>query len=85
VTPYTSFIAVENKISRKENAQLNKLKVANLMPKGSSQLISLSNTSLGSFSYLLLGILLMVFSIFLHFPYLAKAIVNFLAVKKVKN
>jgi Ca-activated chloride channel family protein len=85
VTPYTSFIAVENETSRKENAELNKLKVANLMPKGSSQLISLSNTSLGSFSYLLLGILLMVFSIFLHFPYLAKAIVNFLAVKKVKN
>ncbi|MGB0937833.1 MAG: marine proteobacterial sortase target protein [Colwellia sp.] len=82
VTPFTSFIAVENKISRKQHTALNSQKVANLIPKGSSQLISLSNTSLGSFSYLLLGILLMFVSILLHFSYLSKAIVNLLVKRK---
>ncbi len=51
LSPFTSFIAVEEKISRKKDAALKTQPVKNLMPKGSTQPIPLANTALGIAQY----------------------------------
>jgi len=71
VTPYTSFIAVEEIISRSEEDQLAKKGIRNLIPNGTAQITSkiipMANTSLGSLGYLILGLVLIFISAFLHF------------------
>ncbi len=67
VSPYTSFIAVEEKASNNISAKLTLKRVANLMPKGSTQIIPLANTALGVMGYLYLGLALLVFSLLLKF------------------
>jgi len=62
ISSYTSFVAVEERISRDENSKLSSKKIANLMPKGSMQSIPLANTSLGLLTYLYLGIALLLLS-----------------------
>ncbi len=59
VSPYTSFIAVEEKAIGNVKAKLTLKRVANLMPKGSTQLIPLANTALGVMGYLYIGLLLL--------------------------
>jgi Ca-activated chloride channel family protein len=51
VSPYTSFIAIEDKMSRNSKQRLPSRNIKNLMPKGSTQVIPLANTSIGLLSY----------------------------------
>lgn len=72
VSPYTSFVAVEEKISRDKTSKISTKKVANLMPKGSMQAIPLANTSLGLLGNLYLGSALLLVSLllFIRFKFL---------------
>jgi Ca-activated chloride channel family protein len=57
-SPYTSFIAIEEKITRQETKPLKTKVIKNLMPKGSTQIVPMANTSLGLVGYFYLSILL---------------------------
>jgi len=59
VSPYTSFIAIEEHVSRNPNAQPITKKIANLMPKGSTQMVPLANTALGIMGYFYIGLALL--------------------------
>ncbi|WP_440877494.1 marine proteobacterial sortase target protein [Thalassotalea sp. PLHSN55] len=69
VSAYTSFVAVEEKVSRESKQTLHKQKqkqkIANAMPKGSQQ-IMVANTALGLESYISLGLILLVCALFIH-------------------
>ena len=58
ISPYTSFIAIEEKITRQETKPLKTKVIKNLMPKGSTQIVPMANTSLGLVGYFYLSILL---------------------------
>ncbi|MCI2284165.1 marine proteobacterial sortase target protein [Colwellia sp. MSW7] len=66
LSPFTSFIAVEEKVSRKKDQVLKKQAVKNLMPKGSTQSIPLANTALGIAQYYLIGSLLIIMAMFMQ-------------------
>jgi len=66
VSPYTSFIAIEEKVSRNQNKTLKSEGIKNLMPKGSTQIIPLANTALGVLGYFYFSLLLIVVAIFLR-------------------
>ena len=66
VTPYTSFIAIEEKISREQNRLLKSKGIKNLMPKGSTQAIPLANTALGVIGYFYFSLLLITLAIFIR-------------------
>lgn len=66
LSPFTSFIAVEEKISRNKEVALKNQAVKNLMPKGSTQSIPLANTALGIAQYYYLGMFLLILAIFTH-------------------
>ena len=57
VSPYTSFIAIEESVSRNQDQSLTSKGVKNLMPKGSSQMVPLANTALGLTGYVYLALL----------------------------
>ncbi len=59
VSPYTSFIAVEEHVSRDPNTTPMTKKIANLMPKGSTQRVLLANTALGVMGYFYVGLTLL--------------------------
>ncbi len=65
LSKFTSFVAIEDIISRPKEAKLNSQAVANLMPKGSMQMVPLANTALGILSYMYLGTALLVIALFL--------------------
>ena len=65
LSKFTSFVAIEEKISRPSDKQLNSQAIANLMPKGSNQAIPLANTALGLTGYLYLGTLMLIIALFL--------------------
>jgi Ca-activated chloride channel family protein len=66
ISPYTSFIATEEKLSRKHNKPLHSIGIKNLMPKGSTQIVPLANTALGLVSYFYLGLLLIIAAFFIQ-------------------
>ncbi len=66
VSPYTSFIAIEEVVSRKTNRLLQSKSVKNLMPKGSTQVIPLANTALGVVGYFYFGLMLILVAIFIQ-------------------
>jgi Ca-activated chloride channel family protein len=66
MSPYTSFIAVEEKISRKEGRPLNTKGIKNLMPKGSTQIVPLAKTALGLMSYFYIGLLFIIVAFFIQ-------------------
>lgn len=66
LSPYTSFLAIEEKISRDKNQTLETEAIKNLMPKGSTQSIPLANTALGIMKYFYMGLFFLVISIFMH-------------------
>ncbi len=71
VSPFTSFIAIEQQVSRKTNEPMVKKAIKNLMPKGSSQQIPIANTATGIESHLYFGILFSIISLFIFiFSYL---------------
>ena len=57
LSPYTSFIAIEEVVSRSQGASLKKQAIKNLMPKGSTQAVPLANTALGVIKYFYIGLL----------------------------
>lgn len=57
LSPYTSFIAIEEVVSRSQDASLKKQAIKNLMPKGSTQAVPLANTALGVMKYFYIGLL----------------------------
>lgn len=59
VSPYTSFIAIEEHISRNPNTKRITKKIANLMPNGSTQMVPLANTALGIMGYFYIGLALL--------------------------
>lgn len=67
LSPYTSFIAIEEEITRKEGAPLKSKAIQNLMPKGSTQIIPLANTSLGIAGYLYFALFFMTVAILMQF------------------
>ena len=66
VSPYTSFIAIEEVISRKQNKLLKSRDIKNLMPKGSTQVIPLANTALGVVGYFYFSLLLIIIALFIR-------------------
>lgn len=66
VTPYTSFIAIEQQVSRKADTPLTSKAIKNLMPKGSTQAIPLANTALGIAGYFYLSLLLVIIAFFFY-------------------
>ncbi|WP_159820451.1 marine proteobacterial sortase target protein [Colwellia sp. 20A7] len=66
LSPYTSFIAIEEEITRKEGAPLKSKAINNLMPKGSTQIIPLANTSLGIAGYLYFALFFMTVAILMQ-------------------
>jgi len=62
---FTSFVAIEEKVSRSENSQLKSQAITNLMPKGSTQALPMANTALGVAGYLYLGVAMLIIAIFL--------------------
>lgn len=67
VSPYTSFIAIEENISRKANVSLKSKNIKNLMPKGSTQAIPMPNTALGIIGYLYFSLLMMIMAVVILF------------------
>ncbi|MCJ8319112.1 MAG: marine proteobacterial sortase target protein [Colwellia sp.] len=65
LSKFTSFVAIEEKISRPKNSNLKSQAIANLMPKGSIQALPLANTALGLAGYLYLGAVMLIITIFL--------------------
>ena len=66
VSPYTSFIAIEEVVSRKQNSLLKSKGIKNLMPKGSTQVIPLANTALGLMNYFYISLLLIAVAFFIQ-------------------
>ncbi len=66
VSPYTSFIAIEERISRNPNTTPITKKIANLMPKGSTQIVPLANTALGVRGYFYIGLTLLFIGLLLQ-------------------
>lgn len=71
LSQYTSFIAIEENISREpnklvRNKSLKSKAIKNLMPKGSTQVIPLANTALGLMSYFYFSVLLIAAAIFIQ-------------------
>ena len=66
LSPYTSFIAIEEEITRKQGAPLKSKAIKNLMPKGSTQIIPLANTSLGIAGYLYFALFFMTIAILMQ-------------------
>ena len=63
VSPYTSFIAIEEQVSRKADTPLASKGIKNLMPKGSTQAVPLANTALGLAGYFYLSVLLIMIAL----------------------
>lgn len=59
ISPYTSFIAIEEDIARNQSTPLKTKGVKNLMPKGTTQSIPIANTALGLIGYFQLSLLLL--------------------------
>lgn len=66
LSPFTSFIAVEEVVTNNENNKLKTNKIANLMPKGSTQAIQFANTALGIDKYLYGGLILIFCALLLN-------------------
>lgn len=66
LSPYTSFLAIEEKISRAKDLPLKTEAVKNLMPKGSTQAIPLAKTALGVMKFFYIGVFLLMASIIMH-------------------
>ncbi|GAA6171752.1 marine proteobacterial sortase target protein [Colwellia sp. KU-HH00111] len=66
VSPFTSFVAVEQQVSRKGNLPLTTTGVKNLMPKGSTQAIPLAKTALGLAGYFYMSLLLVSIAFVIH-------------------
>jgi len=66
ISAYTSFIAVEEKISRKASSTLTTKAIANLMPQGSTQIVPLANTALGVKGGFYIGVALLILSYLLQ-------------------
>ena len=67
VSPYTSFIAIEEQVSRKADTPLTSKGIKNLMPKGSTQVVPLANTALGLAGYFYLSVLLIMIALVMRF------------------
>lgn len=63
VSPYTSFIAIEDQVSREADIPLTSKGIKNLMPKGSIQAVPLANTALGLAGYFYLSVLLIMIAL----------------------
>ena len=63
VSPYTSFIAIEEQVSREADTPLTSKGIKNLMPKGSIQAVPLTNTALGLAGYFYLSVLLIMIAL----------------------
>jgi len=63
VSPYTSFIAIEEQVSRKADTPVAGKGIKNLMPKGSIQAVPLANTALGLAGYFYLSVLLILIAL----------------------
>jgi len=66
VSPYTSFIAIEEHVSRNRNAKPITKKIANIMPKGSTQMVPLANTALGIMGCFYTGLTLLFIGLLLQ-------------------
>ncbi len=72
MSPYTSFIAIEQKVSRPADQKLSSEKVKNLAPRGSqsaTQAVPIANTSLGINSKMMLALYAMVICLLLSLVY----------------
>lgn len=67
VSPYTSFIAIEEQVSRKADTPLTSKGLKNLMPKGSTQAVPLANTALGLAGYFYLSVLFIMIALVMRF------------------
>jgi Ca-activated chloride channel family protein len=65
LSPFTSFVAIEEQISRPKTDKLTSKSIANLMPKGSTQAVPIANTALGLTGYLYLGAIMLIIAIFI--------------------
>lgn len=66
LSPYTSFIAVEEQLSRTNNMSMKTKAVKNLMPKGSTQAIPMANTALGIAGYFYFSLLFIIAAIMIQ-------------------
>ena len=66
LSPYTSFIAIEERTSRSNEDTLRSEAIKNLMPKGSTQIIPMPNTSLGIVGYFYLGLFCIMLALLFH-------------------
>ena len=67
LSPFTSFVAVEEIISRPNTANINTRAIANKMPYGSTQAIPMANTATSSRLYFYLGCLMLLLALLLWF------------------
>lgn len=65
LSKFTSFVAIEEQISRPKTNKLISKGIANLIPKGSIQAVPIANTALGLTGYLYLGAIMLIIAIFL--------------------
>ncbi|MDV7103365.1 marine proteobacterial sortase target protein [Vibrio sp. TH_r3] len=66
MSPYTSFVAIEQKVSRPIEDKLNSLQINNLMPKGSQlTVVPMANTSLGIQYTMTLALYMLLVSLFI--------------------
>ncbi len=66
VSKYTSFIAIEEQVSRKSTTALKSIGIKNLMPKGSTQIVPLANTALGLLGYFYFSLLFTAVALFIR-------------------